>query len=123
LQVGAQIFKVTGLNAGIYTLSIKSDEFVYSCKIISNSTAGETAGISYVNGTATLEKPHLKSNKSLVEMQYTTGDRILLKASSGIYSTVKTLVPAANSTETFNFVAATDYYGNNFATVTIGTQV
>jgi uncharacterized protein (TIGR02145 family) len=56
-------------------------------------------------------------------MQYNTGDRILLKAVSGIYSTIKTLIPVANSTETFNFVAATDYDGNNYTTVTIGTQV
>jgi len=123
LQAGTQTFNVSGLNTGIYTLSIKSDKFLYSGKIISNCTAKETANISYVNSTITLAKPHLKSTNSLVPMQYTAGDRILLKVASGNYSTTKTLVPVASSTETFNFVAATDGNGNNYGTVTIGTQV
>ncbi len=122
VQAGTQTFNVSGLNSGIYTVNIKSDNFVYSGKIISNGTAKGTATISYVNSIATFEKLHLKSTKTLVPMQYTTGDIILLKASSGNYSTVKTLVPTASSVETFNFVAATDFDGNNYATVTIGTQ-
>jgi len=122
VQAGTQTFNVSGLNSGIYTVNIKSDNFVYSGKIISNGTAKGTATISYVNSIATFEKLHLKSTKTLVPMQYTTGDIILLKASSGNYSTVKTLVPTASSVETFNFVAATDFDGNNYTTVTIGTQ-
>jgi hypothetical protein len=123
VQVGTQIFNVSGLNAGIYTVSIKSDNFVYSGKIICNRTTKGTANVSYVYTTPTMEKSYLNSNKALVEMQYTTGDRILLKAVSGIYSTVKTLVPTTSSTEIFNFVVATDNDGNNYTTVTIGAQV
>ncbi len=123
LQAGTQTFNVSGLNTGIYTVSIKSDNFVYSGKIISNCTDKGTAKITFVNSTVKLDKPNLKSTKALVQMQYTTGDRILLKAVSGIYGTIKTFVPTASSLETFNFVAATDFDGNNYTTVTIGTQV
>ncbi len=124
LQAGTQTFNVSGLNSGIYTVSIKSDNFVYTGKMISKCTATGQPIINYAGSNSnSIVKKSLKSTESTVEMQYTTGDRILLKAVSGNYSTIKTLIPATSSLETFNFVAATDFDGNNYTTVTIGTQI
>jgi len=123
LQAGIQKFKVSGLNAGIYTVNVKTDNIFYSGKIISNGISNGKANFAFINSSTKEYNAKLKSTKSIVPMQYNTGDRILLKAVSGIYSTIKTLVPVSSSSETFNFVAATDGDGNNYTTVTIGSQV
>jgi uncharacterized protein (TIGR02145 family) len=124
LQAGTQTFNVSGLNNGIYTVNVKSDRFSYSGKIISFGTATGNAAVSYVKSvTNSVSTQKQKSNKSLVSMQYTTGDRLLFKAVSGNYATVSTLVPTGNSTVTSNFVDCTDGDGNHYATVTIGTHV
>jgi len=123
LQAGIQKFKVSGLNTGIYTVNVKTDNIFYSGKIISNGISNGNANFAFINRSTKEYNANLKSTKSIVPMQYNTGDRILLKAVSGIYSTIKTLVPVSSSIETFDFVAATDFDGNNYTTVTIGTQV
>lgn len=123
VAAGIHLFTVTGLQAGVYAASINAETFSCACKIISRCTAHEAANVSYAGMAENSVKPHFRSTSTTVPMQYTTGDRILLKAVSGIYSTVKTLVPVESVTEIFNFVAATDFDGNNYATVTIGTQV
>jgi uncharacterized protein (TIGR02145 family) len=51
---------------------------------------------------------------------YTTGDQLLYKGISGIYSTIVSDVPVSSKTMTFNFAACTDDDGNNYATVQIG---
>lgn len=122
LQSGIQKFNVSGLNSGIYTVIVKSDNIIYSGKVISISIAKGKADIAFITGSINVPKAKLKNAKEIISMQYTTGDRILLKAVSGNYSTIKTLVPVENSTETFNFVTATDYDGNNYTTVTIDKQ-
>ena len=58
----------------------------------------------------------------MVPMLYNSRERLLIKATSGKYSTVSTLVPAGDATVTSSFFEATDADGNNYATVTIGSQ-
>ena len=124
LQTGLYTFIVSGLNSGIYTLTIKSDNINYSGKIISNCKSNGIAKITYKNNISkNIIAKTLKSTNAVINMAYTTGDVILLKGISGIYTTIKTLVPTSSSTQTFNFVKTTDYDGNNYGTVTIGTQV
>jgi uncharacterized protein (TIGR02145 family) len=57
-----------------------------------------------------------------VDMQYNTGDRLKFKAISGIYSTVKTDIPAKDKTHTFNFIPCTDGDNNNYPVVEIGSE-
>ncbi|MDZ4204471.1 MAG: T9SS type A sorting domain-containing protein [Bacteroidales bacterium] len=123
LQTGTQTFKVSDLNSGIYTVRIKSDNFIYSGKIISNGSATGTANITCMKSTLNADETiKLKSSNSLIQMQYNEGDRLLFKGISSIYSTIVTDIPTGHKTITFNFVAATDADGNNYATVTIGSQ-
>ncbi len=122
LKPETHVFKVSGLTTGIYTVSLKTENFAYSDKIVSTSTSKGTPTVEYVNSGIS-ENTNLKTTQSVVPMQYTTGDRIQIKAVSGAYSTIKTFIPEGNSTESFYFVAATDLDGNNNTTVTIGTQV
>ncbi len=63
-----------------------------------------------------------KKNQSSVELPYTDGDWILLKGKSGNYQRIVTIAPTESGTVDFEFVACTDYNGNNYPAVTIGTQ-
>ena len=55
-------------------------------------------------------------------MQYTTGDLLTFKGTSGIYRTVFMDRPAESKTITFDFIDCQDGDGNNYPIVTIGTQ-
>ena len=56
-------------------------------------------------------------------MPFHSGDTLLFKGYSGIYKTVKVLMPTQAQTVSFNFTPCTDAYGNSYATVQIGTQL
>ncbi len=58
----------------------------------------------------------------MVPMQYNDDDQLLLKCFSGIYSAVIPLILVQSQTVTANFITCTDADGNNYATVTIGSQ-
>jgi uncharacterized protein (TIGR02145 family) len=123
LQGGRHTFAISGLSSGIYTLSIKSPDNVYSGKIVCTSSTSVNGKISYVSThLKSADHGRLKSNQSLIPMQYNNGDQLLFTCFSGIYSTVIPLVPTQSQTVTSNFIACTDADGNNYATVTVGTQ-
>jgi uncharacterized protein (TIGR02145 family) len=65
----------------------------------------------------------IQSIDNLVDMQYNDGDRLLLEGISGDYSTIKSIVPTATATETFEFTACTDLDNYNYSTVVIDSQV
>ncbi len=126
LNAGRHVFQLEGLSAGIYTLSLKSGNSLYSAKLISKGATSTMACINYVH-TKSIDKKNNVSLKSaaadnLVEMQYNDGDRLLITATSGDYVTVKSLVPSASTTENIDFTACIDGDGNNYRTVKIGTQ-
>lgn len=123
LKQGGHVFSIQGLSSGIYNLSIKTDNYFYTTKLLSKNNASSSASITYAHNkpTSTVLKRGLAEN--YVQMQYAEGDRLLISATSGNYTTVKSLVPNANTTETFNFVECTDGSGNNYPVVQIGDQV
>jgi uncharacterized protein (TIGR02145 family) len=122
LPAGIHTYNVSGLSRGIYTISITSNTISYSGKIISNNHSSEKTSLIYVNSTANIDKTNLKSSKEIIQMQYNNGDLLLFRGVSSNYVTVVTLRPTSSTTVTFNFVSATDGNGNNYGTVTIGTQ-
>ncbi len=126
LNAGRHVFNLAGLSAGIYTLSVKSGNSLYSAKLISKGSTSSTASIYYAqeNSKDAKNNTFLKSAtaNNLVEMQYSEGDRLLITATSGDYVTAKSLVPSASATENIDFTACVDGDGNNYKTVIIGTQ-
>jgi len=126
LQTGMQTFNVSGLTNGVYTVVIKSDNYIYTSKIISNALSLENPQISYLKSESQLHKKFYKSTKSHVQMQYTAADRLLITLTSDInynYSTVVSIIPTASVTITSNYIATTDADNNNYPTVTIGNQI
>jgi len=123
LPGGRHTFAVNGLNTGIYVISIRSSTEIYSGKITCRMTGSVNPEISYTfSDHDSKVTGSLKSLKSIVPMQYNNGDQLLFKFFSGIYSTVIHLVPTQSQTVTASFVLCTDADGNNYATVSIGTQ-
>jgi uncharacterized protein (TIGR02145 family) len=128
LQNYLQEFSLSGINSGLYLVSVKGNTYQYSGKLLCNGKSNGTISIEKVsNNTQVADKKvsnaGTKSAPAPVEMSYTTGDWLKFTGISGIYSTIVTDVPTATETITFNFIACTDGDGNNYPVVEIGTQV
>jgi len=122
LKEGFHTYNVTGLNRGVYSVSIHSDGFNYSGKIISNNSTSQGASINYSSRSSSFNETDLKSNKEVISMHYNEGDLLHFRGISGDYVTVVPLIPSSSTTVTFNFIEAVDVDGNHYATITIGTQ-
>ncbi|MDD5530360.1 MAG: FISUMP domain-containing protein [bacterium] len=136
LSKGQHTYSLSGLSSGIYLLKIKSEceAYSYMAKIVSNNLSRlRRTEIKYIGITPSVDKQNTasnttktesaKSDKSLINMQYTTGDRLKITGKSGIYCTIFMLVPTQSQTVTFNFIDCTDADSNHYAVVQIGTQV
>ncbi len=124
LQTGINSFQLS-LPKGSFIIQVSGNGYAYTAKMLNQTGAKSKPEIAYT-GT---EKPAFSSPQKgkssalgTTSMAYTTGDQLLYKATSGNYSTIVTDVPTASKTTNFNFVACTDADGNNYTTVTIGTQ-
>lgn len=124
LLQGLQTFQITGLNQGIYLITIRSKKYSYEGKLVSNSTGAAMPMIIYQGESRSFKKNLvLKSTSSILQMQYNASDMLKITGTSGIYRTVFMIVPAGSQTVTFNFVPCTDADGNHYAVVQIGTQI
>ncbi len=123
IQNGNQTFEISGLNAGVYIVNVSTTKLRYAGNLISNSWDSGNPTIKYLGGDYLSKTKHpLKSIKSIVQMQYNNGERLLFKGVSGNYSRVLTLVPTNSQIVNFEFVTCTDLDSNHYAVVTIGTQ-
>jgi uncharacterized protein (TIGR02145 family) len=122
LLKGEHCFRLSGINSGMYLLNVSGTNYEFTTKLISTAKRvgqPEIEYISYKNQTASQS---LKSNSSTVEMQYTEGDLMLYKGRSGQLSSIITDVPTDSKTINFTFLSCTDFDGNTYPTVKIGTQ-
>ncbi len=92
------------MSIGIYTLSVKSESYQYSAKLVSQSIASGTASLSYVSKSALKSSKSAKGTKATVEMQYTTGDNLKITgvSSEGLKREIE-LVPIESQTVAFDF--------------------
>ena len=133
LYKGHHIYSIKGINSGLYCLNIKSDKFLYTARIVSCNSKFENTEIKHIeqstlkdlqNNNLSSEKiMQRNSNKSVINMQYNSGDILKLTGKSGIYKTVNMLVPTQTQAVTFDFLACTDADNNNYSIVQIGTQL
>ncbi len=120
---GRQRYEISGLNTGIYTIVVSTEDRKYAAKLISlgNISGNTTIKHQYTDKGLVLEND-LKSTKDLIQMQYNYGEIILFKGFSGIYTRVLTLLPSQSQTLNFEFTLCSDEDGNNYSVVTIGSQ-
>ena len=123
LSPGNHSFRISGVSRGMYFVKVTGNSYNYSAKLISESNLPRNVAVEQVSSANLPADKPLKNTASIIDMQYTTGDRLLFKGISGRYSTVVTDVPASNKTITFSFARCTDNDGNNYPTVKIGEQI
>ena len=123
LSPGSQSFRVSGISRGMYFVSITGNGYSYTTKLVSQSNSKSKPGIEYIGPALKTPGFPFKSTTTTREMLYKTGDQLLYKGISGIYSTLVPDVPASTKTVTFNFVACTDKNNNNYTVVQVGTQI
>ena len=123
LSGGKHVYVIKGVKAGIYLAKVNSGRYSFSGRLISSGSRSTGAEIVYEHTLSLKEKPDdIKGTNVEKIMQYTAGDRLLLKGISGTYSTMITDVPTAGKTITFNFVSCIDGEGNNYPVVHISTE-
>ena len=127
LDNGRQEFRLSGLNTGVYLISIRGDSYQYSGKLFCNSRASGIIRIEKISDNQEVdEKISIVNNKgtqATVYMPYSPGDRLKFTGISGNYRTIRTDIPAQDKTITFNFIALTDGDNNTYPVAEIGTQV
>ena len=122
-SAGMQSFSVSGTGKGMYFVNVCGNGFNYSGKLLSQGRQGREVGIDYVSPSPVERSSPLKSSDGTVVMLYKTGDQLLYKGISGIYSTLVPDVPTGNKTITFTFVACTDKDNNNYTVVKVDKQL
>jgi uncharacterized protein (TIGR02145 family) len=123
LSIGTHSFRIAGLGPGMYFINITGTNFHYSTKLISQLRVQNEIEIECISSVANANGDQLKKTYEVIDMPFTTGDRLLYKGISEQFSTVVTDIPIISKTITFNFVTCTDSDGNNYSTVTIGNQI
>jgi uncharacterized protein (TIGR02145 family) len=123
-----QEFRFTGIRNGLYVINVKGDSYNISGKLLCTGQPDGTIRIEEVSNTARAvdvksSKIETKGVQNIVDMAYTTGDRLKFTGISGIYSTVFIDTPVSDHTITFDFVACSDGDSNNYSVIKIGTQL
>jgi uncharacterized protein (TIGR02145 family) len=126
LENSLQEFRISGIKSGFYLISGAGRTYQYSGKLLSNGISDRQITIekiaSYPKTGEEIPEKVSRSMGTIVDMNYSIGDRIKFTGISGIYSTVKTDIPSSDKTITFNFIACTDADNNNYQVVEIGNQ-
>jgi len=121
LEAGRFRFNLT-LPEGVCIVRVQGNGFTYATKLVSRGSAGNAARIVSEGGVKDSAPARVQS-VSAVSMDYSPGDRIIFRATSGTMITLVSEVITADKTIEFNFVPCTDANGNHYATITIGDQV
>jgi uncharacterized protein (TIGR02145 family) len=121
---GKQTFSISGLEKGVYVINIITSENKITDRIISINENPQ--GVSLIktenNNHFSSDRTVYKKTKSLSQMQYNDGERLLLKGISGDFSRVITLIPDQSQTVDFVLVKCFDGDNNSYPVVTIGNQ-
>jgi len=123
LSRGTHSFGISGITQGNYFLKIAGDNYTYTKKLVSQCKFQGRAVIEYLSSDMTTKGDLLKNAAATIDMPYNSGDLLLFKGTSSIYSTIVTDVPTSSKTITFNLTDCTDQDSNHYATVEIGAQI
>jgi len=124
LQVGINSFQLL-LPKGMYALQVSGNGYTYTSKMVNlTGSAGKTS-LTYIGSDNSAVSAQQKSKKSFstIQMDYTTGDRLLYKGFSRNFCTITTDIPVESKTINFDFVECKDAFGNYYSVVKIGGQI
>ena len=101
-------FRLSGLKKGLYFVSVKGQNYLLSTKVLCNSDKIGSVRIEKISSIKSSESGKTevvsKGLQSVVDMDYSDGERLKFTATSGKYSTVKTDIPTSDKALTFNFI-------------------
>lgn len=133
VRKGNSVFQLSGIQSGVYIIKVESGSNLYTAKLISTEAGTGCTGIKNNEPTCTIIEQHsfLRTNdmkypvriKSIIIMQFNSGDTLKLTGKSGICRTVSMLFPVQSQTVIFQFVNCSDADSNHYAVVQIGSQL
>jgi uncharacterized protein (TIGR02145 family) len=122
LQPGTHSFRISVSRAGVYMVSLTTDQGTEGFKVICKETTNAGDWIRY---TGLVESEvHILSlkNTTVYSLGYSYGDIILYRNMTGIYTTIITDSPTESKNYEVEFSACTDSEGKNYAIVKVGSQ-
>ena len=112
------------LSKGVFLLRIAGNGYVYNTKVIGQKQRQTPSIIPfYDNGNADSTSPQKSKTGGITYFRYLNGNKITLKANSGVYFTTIIDSPTESKNINFNFDICVDADGKNYPTVKIGNQV
>ncbi len=121
LRPGDHEFSLITGSAGIFIISMITEQGTLSFKAISDRPAGTETRVEYL-GIKEKVQPGLKKAANTYFLGYQTGQIILFKCYGGNNTTVVTDSPAASKNYVVRFVSCSDKDGKNYPVVYIGEQ-
>ncbi len=122
VQAGTHSFAISLAKVGVYMVGLTTIEGTEGFKIICTESEGTGNTIRYAGTQQGIDfSPPLKET-TIYTLGYHTGDIILYRCKSGIYTTIVTDSPAASKNYPVDFRLCQDRDGKNYAIVIIGDQ-
>jgi uncharacterized protein (TIGR02145 family) len=122
-----QEYRLSGFKNGVHLINVTGRTYHFAAKFLCSGDAEGTFRIERIssNNPSDVKMSTSDSKRALtvVDMVYTTGDRLKFTGTSGKFSTVKIDIPEEDKTITFDFVPCSDEDYNNYPVVEIGSQI
>lgn len=123
-----QVFNISGIKPGMYIINVQGYRYKFSKGMISLGKSTGTAAISMISkgiesSANNKEMFDSKEVKSIVEMAYNPGERLIYTAISGNSSTVMTDIPSEDKLVSFTFIECKDGDNNYYSVLEINTQL
>lgn len=124
-----QEFRLSGTRKGFYIVNVRGSNYQLSGKLICNGNSGGAITIEKISSNQTIDVKELerssrgyKETQGIIDMPYTSGERLKFTAISGDYRTIETDIPDKTKTIIFDLISVVDKDSNNYHVVKIGEQ-
>ena len=124
-----QEFRLSGTRKGFYIVNVRGSNYQFSGKLICNGNSGGAITIEKISSNQTIDvkEPEgsskgYKETQGIIDMPYTSGERLKFTAISGDYRTIETDIPDKTKTIIFDLISVVDKDSNNYHVVKIGDQ-
>lgn len=121
VQSGSNYFDLNLAKAGVYIISLYSEQYTESIKVLCSESSGNENQIKYCGPSQSSGNAKLKT-MNIYTLSYTDGDIILYRCRGGVHTTIITDSPVSSTNYEVGFAPCIDPDGKSYAIVKIGTQ-